>query len=67
MPTMMEVIDKEIDRKEERAVHAKVMRELQKEWETNRWHQEQRYTERGIRSSQLSTLIMHLIRKGVLK
>ena len=71
MPTMMEAIDKAIEEKVEKdlwGVHAKVMREVQKEWEIdNRKHVEQRYTGMGIRSSQISALIMHLVKKGVLK
>ncbi|MCK4820315.1 hypothetical protein KA005_31415 [bacterium] len=69
METMMEAIDKAIDKKEIAEpweAHAKVMREIQKEWELDLRHVEQRYTGRGIRSSQISALVMHLIKKGVL-
>lgn len=48
-------------------IHAKAMRELQKEWATDLRHVEQRYTECGIQSSQISALVMYLIKKGVLK
>ena len=69
---MMEEIDKAIDKKravpEPWIVHAQVMRDIQKEWEVdNKRHVEQRYTGMGIRSSQISALIMHLVKKGVLK
>ena len=71
MATMMEAIDKAIDEKVAKdlwGVHAKVIREVQKEWELdNKRHVDQRWTGPGIRSSQLSALIMHLVKKGVLK
>lgn len=66
--TMMEALDNLTYPTDEDETHARVMRELQEEWEVNRNHVEQRYTERpGIRSSQISALIMYLIKKGVLK
>jgi len=48
--------------------HDELMNELQEEWEKdNEYHRLQRFTtDRGIRSSQISALVMLLIKEGAL-
>ena len=70
--TMMEALDKMnypdvLDEIIPDEVHNRVMKELQGEWESSLRHVEQRYLIKGIRSSQISALVMYLIKKGVLK
>ena len=74
MTTMMEALDRmnypdvpeEIVPDE---VHDRVMKELQEECLGDNMHRhaDQRLVMHGIRSSQISALVMYLIKKGVLK
>lgn len=49
-------------------LHGEVMDELEREYHENKaWHRLQRKNPIGIRSSQISALVMLLIKKGVLK
>jgi len=53
------------DRYEER--HKRVMQELQREWEDGyRVHGLYKKNPEGMRSSQLSALVMYLVRRGVI-
>lgn len=49
--------------------HLEIMRELQTEWEENKaYHVDQRDANRmGIRSSQISAVVMWLLKKGFIK
>lgn len=59
---------KEKKMKTEKEIHEKVMSELQGEWMGDRcFYETQRDTMYGIRSSQISTLVMYLIKTGVIK
>ena len=69
--TMMEALDKMNypdvpDELIEDGVHDRIMKDLQEEWCDDR-HRDQRKVLYGIRSSQISALVMYLIKKGVLK
>ncbi len=48
--------------------HDKIMKELQVEWELSQIHHtnQRDKNKRGIRSSQISALVMFLIKKGVI-
>lgn len=46
--------------------YREVMAELQEEWLKDRDKHQERYEGVGIRSSQISALVMYLIKKGVL-
>ena len=74
--TMMEALDKinypdvpdVPEELVEDTVHDRVMKELQLEWFQGRnRYTDQRMVMYGIRSSQISALVMYLIKKGVLK
>ena len=49
--------------------HEQVMKEIQEDWENNEaFHRSQKEKNiAGIRSSQISALVMYLIKKGALK
>ena len=72
--SMMEALDKMNypdvpDDLVENAAHDRVMREIQEErcGDSRLRHRGQRLLVNGMRSSQISALVMYLIKKGVLK
>ncbi len=75
MKTMMQALEDDRMEKERLdnlvpdAIHDRIMKDLQKEWlgDNLHRHQDQRRMIEGIRSSQISALVMYLIQKGVLK